>query len=76
MLMLTGMCSESTQQGQRYALLFVSPRIPGMHYKVETDAGTVRRLQEVIGAEIGAMHEVPEADDAEDDFRGPRQLFG
>lgn len=76
MLMLTGTCTESTTQGQRHLLLFVSPRIPGVHYKVETDEGTVKRLQEVIGSEIGALHGISEVDDTEDDLHGPCHRFG
>ena len=68
MLILAGVNVEATTQGTRYMLCFGSPRSPGVHYKVETDAGTVERLQTAINAEVrGAFQSAFESDDGDED---------
>ena len=68
MLILAGVNVEATTQGTRYMICFGSPRSPGVHYKVETDAGTVERLRTAINTEVrGAMQASFELDDGDDD---------
>ena len=72
MLILAGVNVEATTQGTRYMLCFGSPRSPGIHYKVETDAGTVERLQTAINAELkGAMSAFE--DDGDEDCDSARR---
>ena len=51
MLMFTGVITEITEQGSRHMLVLTSPRMPGTHYKVETDAGTAARMRALITTE-------------------------
>jgi hypothetical protein len=75
MLVLIGMSHETAKSGSQYMLIFHSARLPGMHYKVETDAGTVRRLREVVGTEVEALMAAAQSDDDEDEFRDPSNRF-
>jgi hypothetical protein len=52
MLMFTGVVTEITEQGPRQMLILASPRIPGSHYKVETDPGTAARMRALINTEV------------------------
>jgi len=68
MLILAGVNVEATSQGTRYMLCFGSPRNPGVHYRVETDAGTVERLQTAINSEVkGALQSAFEIEAGDDD---------
>jgi len=74
MLILAGVNVEATAQGTRYMLCFGSPRSPGVHYTVETDAGTVARLQTAMNAETKVAHQAAFEIDDEDD-RDPALRF-
>lgn len=75
MLILAGVNVEVTAEGTRHILCFGSPRAPGVHYKVETDAGTVARLQTAMHAELRvAMSAAFEIED-EDEDRDPAHRF-
>jgi len=54
MLMFTSVVTEITAQGPRHMMVFASPRAPGSHYKVETDADTAVRMRALINSEIKA----------------------
>lgn len=75
MLILAGVNVEVTAQGTRHMLLFGSPRSPGVHYKIESDADTVARLQIAINSEMrAAMQGAFETED-EDEDRDPAHRF-
>ncbi len=68
MLILAGVNVEVTSAGTRHMLCFGSPRNPGVHYKIETDAGTVERLRTAINAEVkGALQSSFEIEDGDED---------
>ena len=75
MLILAGVNVEVTAHGTRHMLCFGSPRSPGIQYKVESDAGTVARLQVAINSEMkAAMQGAFETED-EDEDRDPAHRF-
>ena len=55
MLIFTGVATEITAQSTNHMMVFTSPRIPGSHYKVETDEGTAARMRALIDAEVRAL---------------------
>ena len=68
MLILAGTNVEITSEGTRYMLYLGSPRMPGVQYKVETDAATVTRLQIALQAELeSSMHLTPIEFDFDDE---------
>lgn len=71
MLIFVGMSTEATECGSRHMLIFHSAQLPGMHYKVETDAGTVSRLREIVGSEVVAIRAAIEDAEDGDDCHGP-----
>ena len=52
MLMFTSVSTEITLDGEKHSMLFTSPRVPGSHFKVETDAATVQRLRVALTQEV------------------------
>ena len=75
MLIFTGIRVDAGAKSTQRVLLFCSPRLPGVHYSVETDAGTVKRLQEIIETEVVACRSVLDSDEDEDDFCDPHSRF-
>lgn len=72
MLIFAGVTTESSTSGNRHMLVFHSPRLPGIHYKVETDEGTVKRLKTIIGSEVESMMAADFFNDEENYDTGPR----
>lgn len=72
MLIFVGLTTEVTGCGSCHMLVFQSPHLPGTHYRVETDAGTVGRLQAIISSEAAAlMAAAAQADEDEGELRDP-----
>jgi len=55
MLVFTSVSTEFIGQNTRHMLVFTSPRVPGSHYKVETDPATAMRMKALIDAEVKAV---------------------
>ena len=75
MLILAGVNVEVTAQGTRHILCFGSPRSPGIQYRIESDAGTVARLQIAINAEMKAVMQTAFETEDEDEDRDPTRRF-
>ena len=75
MLIFAGVSTETTTSGTRHMLIFHSPMLPGVHYKVEADSATAARLRETIGVEVSAVSSTLPGHDECDGECDPRDRF-